>query len=216
LSPARVRRPAAVARLAQTLGVAITMPQFLPLLTRSDTRVMVFVDGENLAIRYKAELGFGTPCNHVAYAPDVMVWSPYASRSNGPEEYVRRYYYTSATGDLAARSQIELKLRDAGIEAPRVFARDKNGRSKQVDITLTTEMLTHAHRDNFDIAVLVSGDADYVPLVEAVKAEGKRVALWALESGLSPKLKLAADHYWNIGDLLFREGNDQAFLNTYD
>jgi uncharacterized LabA/DUF88 family protein len=192
------------------------MPQFLPLLTRPDTRVMVFVDGENLAIRYKVQLQAGAPCNHVAYIPDVMVWSPYASRNKGPEEYVRRYYYTSAAGDAESRSQIELKLRECGIEAPCVFPRDKNGRSKQVDITLTTEMLTHAHRDNFDVAVLVSGDADYVPLIEAVKAEGKRVALWALESGLSPRLKLAADHYWNIGDLLFREGNTQGFLSIYD
>ena len=177
---------------------------------------MVFVDGENLAIRYKAEMGSRAPCNHVTYVPDVMVWSPFASRRSGPEEYVRRYYYTSTTGDAEARSQIEIKLRESGIEAPRVFTRDKSGRSKQVDITLTTEMLTHAHRDNFDIAVLVSGDGDYVPLVEAVKAEGKRVALWAPSSGLSPKLKLAADHYWNISDLLFRESGDQAFLGIYD
>ena len=192
------------------------MPQFLPLLTRPDTRVMVFVDGENLAIRYKAELGDKAPCNHIAYVPDVMVWSPYASRSKGPEEYVRRYFYTSTTGDAGVRAQIESKLREAGIEAPRVFSRDKNGRSKQVDITLTTEMLTHAHRDNFDVAVLVSGDGDYVSLVEAVKAEGKRVALWALGSGLSPKLRMASDHYWDIGELLFREGSNQAFLSIYD
>lgn len=192
------------------------MPQFLPLLTRPDTRVMIFVDGENLAIRYKAELGTAAPCNHVVYVPDVVVWSPYASRAKGPEEYVRRYYYASTSGDAQVREQLELKLRDAGIEAPRVFPRDKAGRSKQVDVTLTTEMLTHAHRDNYDVAVLVSGDGDYVPLVEAVKDEGKRVAVWALASGLSPKLKLAADHFWNIGELLFREGATQGFLSIYD
>lgn len=184
------------------------MPQFLPILTRQHTRVMIFVDGENLAIRYKEELGDRASVGHVVCVPDVYVWSHYASRKNGPEEYIRRYYYTSCRGDEQARTDLEDQLRIAGIEAPRVFPRTKTGRSKQVDITLATEMLTHAHRDNYDIAVLVSGDGDYVPLVDAVKSEGKRVALWALETGLSPKLKRSADHYWNIGELLFRQDSD--------
>jgi uncharacterized protein (TIGR00288 family) len=97
-----------------------------------------------------------------------------------------------------------------------VFPRNKNGRSKGVDITLATDMLTHAHHKNFDIAILITGDGDYVPLVEAVKREGCRVVLWALESGLSPALKKAADHYWDIGELLFRESTgDTAFTAIY-
>jgi uncharacterized LabA/DUF88 family protein len=73
-------------------------------------------------------------------------------------------------------------------------------------------MLTHAHRRNYDIAVLVAGDEDYVPLVEAVKNEGCQVAVWALASGLSPALRHASDHFWDIGTLLFRE--DSEALNT--
>jgi uncharacterized LabA/DUF88 family protein len=184
------------------------MPQFLPPLSRDSTRVMMFVDGENLAIRYKAELGTRTPAEHVVHFPDVMVWSRYASRVDGPQEYIRRYYYTSARGDDGTRNEIEEALRVMGVEAPRVFPRQQSGRSKRVDITLTTEMLSHAHRDNYDIAILVSGDGDYVPLVDAVKSEGKRVVLWALESGLNSGLRKAADHYWNIGDLLFRPESD--------
>jgi uncharacterized LabA/DUF88 family protein len=187
------------------------LPQFLPPLTRETTRVMIFVDGENLAIRYKAELADRKPVSHVVHVTDTMVWSNYASRQNGPQEFVRRYYYTSARGDEDARDQLEIQLKDLGIEAPRVFPRKKTGRSKRVDITLATEMLTHAHRGNYDIAVLVAGDEDYVPLIEAVKQEGKRVAVWALESGLSPAIKKAADHYWNIGELLFRERKTDGF-----
>jgi uncharacterized LabA/DUF88 family protein len=172
---------------------------------------MMFIDGENLAIRYKAELGDREPFGHVAYVPDVMVWSAYASRRHGPQEFVRRYYYTSARGDEDTRNAIELQLQSLGVEAPRVFPRKKSGRSKRVDITLATDMLLHAHRRNYDIAVLVGGDEDYVPLVEAVKAEGRRVALWALESGLSPALRKAADHFWNVGELLFRDDNTSSF-----
>ena len=190
------------------------MPLFLPNTTRQDARVMMFIDGENLAIRYKAELGTETPVSHVKHVQDVMVWSGYASRIHGPQNYIRRYYYTSCCGDNERRKEIECTLKKLGIEAPRVFPRTKTRGSKRVDITLATEMLTHAHRKNYDVAVLVAGDEDYVPLIEAVKNEGCQVAIWALKNGLSPALLHASDHYWNIGDLLFRE-DDNALRDIY-
>lgn len=175
---------------------------------------MIFVDGENLSIRYKAELGDRTPVKHVVYKPDTYVWSPWVSRIRGPENYIRRYYFTSTTGDRKELERVEDELLRVGMDAPRIFQKVKGRRSKRVDITLATEMLTHAHRKNYDIAVLVAGDEDYVPLVEAVQREGRQVALWMLESGLSPALKKACDHYWNIGEALFTEAGS-AFEQMY-
>jgi uncharacterized LabA/DUF88 family protein len=74
----------------------------------------------------------------------------------------------------------------------------KGKRSKRVDITLASELLTHVHRRNMDIAVLVAGDEDYVPLVESVKSEGCRVVLWFFKEGLSTNLELAVDHAFNL------------------
>lgn len=192
------------------------MPQFLPPTARSETLVMMFVDGENLAKRYGAILKTDKPRSHVVYEPDVYVWSRYATRINGPQDFIRRYYYTSAPGDQPSRDTIAEQLRQLGIEAPRVFHRPRNGRSKRVDITLATDMLSHAHRKNYDIAILVAGDGDYVPLVEAVKAEGRRVALWFVHDGLSPSLKAASDHYWDIGKCLFSgPEKEPAFTAIY-
>lgn len=177
---------------------------------------MMFVDGENLAIRYGAVLGENSPRSHVVFEKNVYVWSKFASRLNGPQDYIRRYYYTSAHGDTDKLASFEQRLREVGIEAPRVFPRKRNGRSKRVDITLATDMLTHAHRHNYDIAILVAGDEDYVPLVEAVKAEGRRVALWFPNDGLSPALRAAADHYWDICQLFFdRPDMNPAFQMLY-
>jgi len=64
-------------------------------------------------------------------------------------------------------------------------------------------MFTHAHRRNYDIAVLVAGDEDYLPLVEAVKGEGRQVVLWFVQDGLSAALQRSADHFWDLGKLLF-------------
>lgn len=190
------------------------MPLFLPATAPKNSRVMIFVDGENLAIRYKSELEGNQPHSHVKYAPDVYVWSPYISRIHGPENYIRRYYYTSTPGDKGQIEKTENELLKTGIDAPRIFHKTKGTRSKGVDIKLATEMLTHAHRKNYDIAVLVSGDGDYVPLVEAVQNEGRQVVLWALKSGLNPALRKTCDHYWDIGEALFRQ-EDPAFREIY-
>jgi uncharacterized LabA/DUF88 family protein len=94
-------------------------------------------------------------------------------------------------------------LKKAGIEAPRVFKKTKDRGSKGVDIALATDMLGHAHRKHYDLAILVAGDGDYVPLVEAVQREGALVHVWFLQNGLSPSLQMAADGYADItGDLL--------------
>ena len=64
-------------------------------------------------------------------------------------------------------------------------------------------MLLHATRNNYDRAVLVAGDEDYVPLVEALKREGKMIFVWFLEDRLSPALKRNTDHYADLGEILF-------------
>ncbi|MGI9297451.1 MAG: NYN domain-containing protein [Gammaproteobacteria bacterium] len=49
----------------------------------------------------------------------------------------------------------------------------KLGREKTVDVNLAVDMLQM--RDAYDIAVVVSGDQDYLPAVHAVKNAGKTV-----------------------------------------
>ncbi len=170
-----------------------------------DVRIMMFIDGENLAIRYKEMLANGRqPHNHVLHKPDVAVWTQHANMRNR-YSVVRNYYYTSSPGDEQERESVLVALKDVGIQQPRVFHKPRSGRSKRVDITLCTDMLSHAHRKNYDLAVLVTGDEDYVPLVEAVASEGKIVVLWALESGLSKHLEHSVDHCFDLGEILFND-----------
>lgn len=85
-----------------------------------------------------------------------------------------------------------------GIHAPRVFPKFKQKGSKRVDISLSVDMLSHAQAGSYDAAVLVAGDEDYVPLVEAVEAQGRQVFVWFVSSGLSPALKRQADYFFNL------------------
>ena len=171
-----------------------------------ESRVMVFIDGENLSIRYGEMLNGKEPLKHVSYLKDVYVWSHYLNlKGHRTCEIVRKYYYTSATGDALKLDGISNHLKEIGIEAPRVFKKYKKRGSKQVDISLSVDMLAHASRKNYDVAVLVAGDEDYTPLVDAVMSEGRRVCLWFLEKGLSPILKNRVDHYFSLEHVLFDE-----------
>lgn len=165
----------------------------------ADPRSMLFVDGENFAMRYAETLAAWKEArshmrpppephaaalignNGVWYEPNVALWAQCLNPDpRGHWRLVRRHFYTSVPGDEPERQRIEQWLKDRGFEAPRVFHRDRNRGSKQVDITLTTEMLTHAHRRHYATAILIAGDADYCPLVRAVKA--------AYTSGLSQRV----------------------------
>jgi uncharacterized LabA/DUF88 family protein len=111
---------------------------------------------------------------------------------------IRRHYYTSVQGDNPKVHDVERKLKELGIEAPRVFQKQKGKPRKRVDVSLATDMLLHASRKHYDAAVLITGDEDFVPLVEAVQGEGAIVWLWSIENGLSDALRHAVDECIDI------------------
>lgn len=187
------------------------MPNYLPFSPPRNSRYMVFVDGENLAIRYKnhiKENNLVVP-DHVRHVEDVYVWSELANQRNHTVcSLVRSYYYTCARGDHNKIEELSDELLNCGISDPRIFKKNTNNRSKRVDITLATEMLSHAFNDNYEIAVLVAGDEDYVPLVQELKRSGKQVALWFFENGLSKHLRRECDLFLDIEFFLCRDEND--------
>jgi len=52
---------------------------------------------------------------------------------------------------------------------------------------------------NIDVIVLCSGDGDYIPLVEYLRNQGKRVEVIAFGRTTSSKLKEVADEFLDIG-----------------
>ena len=191
------------------------MPHYLPISVPNNSRFMVFVDGENLAIRYKNFIDSNNQSipDHVKYERDVYVWTQYANRHTHRDcALVRSFYYTCARGDHERIENLNDELIDCGITDPRVFKKNTNNRSKRVDITLATEMLSHAYRDNYDVAVLVAGDEDYVPLVQEVKRTGKQVALWFIGSGLSKYLHRESDIFLDMEFFLCR---DSGYIARY-
>jgi uncharacterized LabA/DUF88 family protein len=76
---------------------------------------------------------------------------------------------------------------------------------KGVDIQLATDIITHSFKNNYDVAVLVAGDNDYVGALQAVKDNGKNVevALFGKER-TSRQLRVAADKVITINGRFLR------------
>jgi uncharacterized LabA/DUF88 family protein len=176
-----------------------------------DKRWMMFVDGENLTIRAQEIAGQqGVDLNDrqafPVYLKDVYFWP--AGSLPWDHNWVRRpyaqmraercYFYTCAFGDDIKLDAAHDELQKIGFN-PIVISKRKGQRAKGVDISLTKDMLLQAFLDNYDIAVLVAGDGDYVPLVDEVKRLGKYVVVAFFDpSGLNPALKRAADEFYPL------------------
>jgi uncharacterized LabA/DUF88 family protein len=95
----------------------------------------------------------------------------------------RANYYTSVVGDADKLNKVAKRLWALGFD-PHVFKKARQEeKAKGVDIALTKDMLSHAFRNNYEIAVLYAGDGDYVPLVEEVKSLGKLFISISSETG---------------------------------
>ncbi len=66
---------------------------------------------------------------------------------------------------------------------------------KGVDVLLATDMVSLAFRDGYDTAILVSGDSDYVPVVEEIQSLGKRVENASFKRTSSFELRKVCDDF---------------------
>jgi uncharacterized LabA/DUF88 family protein len=175
-------------------------------------RWMLFVDGENFTIRAQdlAQKKQIALIQGDFYLEDVFVWLPKVEATDAiiysaaqpriQGHAIRSHFYTSAEGDGDRITTIRECLWKLKFH-PEVFKKTRRDqKAKGVDIALSRDMLTHAFFNNYDVAILISGDGDYVPLVSEVKRLGKVVYVAFFEdSGLNPELRLSADLFADIG-----------------
>lgn len=195
-------------------------------------RVMFFIDGENLVLRYQDMLEQEyQPLNKIKHEKDVYVWHSDVIRAN-VGNIIRVNYYTSAQGTETKIDSLSEDIKKieylyqgppvgggggrygGGIHHenfkghifPHVFKKkDKEARSRLVDITITIDMLHYASLQMLDAVYLISGDGDFIPLIKEVMRRGVRVHLMALSSGLNPKLPISGDEFECIDSRLLKE-----------
>ena len=85
--------------------------------------------------------------------------------------------------------------------------RGRNRRQKGVDTLIAVDMLSGAFDKVFTVAILVAGDADFVPVVQEVKRRGVMVGLIGEPSSTSEDLKRAVDRFQPLDPI----GDDNVF-----
>jgi hypothetical protein len=72
------------------------------------------------------------------------------------------------------------------------------GREKGIDVLLALHLVLGAIRDEYDVAILFSGDTDLVPAIDEVLAVGKRVenAVWKPDGEHARPLRATDRKIW--------------------
>jgi len=169
-------------------------------------RVMIFIDGSNLYHSLKShfkrtDTDIGKFCNRLLEKRRLIriyYYNARVGRTQEPERYRDQQAFFNS---VSAIPYCELRLgRLVYINWPAAPPYEKG-----IDILLTTDLLTHSFKNNYDVGILVAGDSDYVGAVQAVKDNGKNceVALFGKERTSRP-LREVADKVINIDGRFLR------------
>ena len=138
----------------------------------------------------------------------------------------RSVYFTSAVTNDQEMHQIRVALRDfeldphVVLERKQAAERRKNKlrdagvieKPKGVDIALAVRMLEDAHKQTtFDRCHLFTSDADFLPVIRAVMAQGKQVYVFGYKDSLPEQSELlyTPDQFIDLGQML----RDECELN---
>ena len=181
-------------------------------------RSILLADGENLAIRYQALIASGrVPKATNVHIQDVFVWQPDPNSLGSfiRTDILRINYYSSVVGDDVRVevvrdhiSKVKYYAHDdlyGGCQLhPHVFKKLKSStKSRRVDINIAIDAMRHAYTDAVDVIYLMSGDGDFLHLVEEIARSGKKVCVAAFSSGLETRLRSSVDHFTLLDDIFF-------------
>lgn len=136
-------------------------------------RAIVFVDGNNLYRGLKTcygieRLDLEPFCRHIIQDRELRaIYYADASfiQERGPENYRRQQAYFSHIRRI--KGLIFRRGYYSEWATPPV--------EKAVDVYLATDMVDLCHRDEFDVAYLVSGDSDLTPAADILVRQGKHI-----------------------------------------
>jgi uncharacterized LabA/DUF88 family protein len=157
-----------------------------PVITKyPDQRVGIFVDVSNMywaVRRMGGSLNFRNMREAAVGNRKLIRALAYAVSSGAPDE--QKFF------DAVSKAGFEVKLKEL-----QVFFGGK--KKADWDVGLAMDMVRLAPL--IDVAVLVSGDGDYVPVVEFLQNSGHLVEVMAFKEGVSAKLVERADAFIDMG-----------------
>jgi len=167
---------------------------------------MIFIDGSNLYHSLKGffkrtDIDIGKFCNKLLDKRRLIRIYYYNAKVGYKEEPERYRDQQKFFASVTAVPYTELRLgRLVYNNWPTAPPYEKG-----VDIQLATDMITHSFKNNYDVAILVAGDNDYVGAIQSVKDNGKNleVALFGKER-TSMQLRKVTDRVITINARLLK------------
>lgn len=160
--------------------------------TNRENRAMVFVDLRNVLRSVDVE-------DATNFRLDLC---QLAKQLAEPREIVGAYVFDTKAPEGDDRNRpLHDKLRACGF---RLVARDFDANlkeQKEVDVAMACEILSHALKDHYDVAIIVSGDRDFIPVIEHVQAAGKKVEVASFAGSASNQMRKAGDVFHDLDQI---------------
>ncbi len=159
-------------------------------------RVMIFIDGSNLYHALKHSMG-----------RTQIDFGKFIYKLTGPDrELLRAYYYNAPVDQTREPERYKRQQQffnrlyatpDLEVVLGRLVHRS-DGRviEKGVDVALVVDMITKAYTNQYDVAILVSGDGDFARAIQAVKNTGRKVEVAFFDKCYH--LQVAADRFVSL------------------
>ena len=151
-----------------------------------EQRVAVFIDVQNMY--HSARNLFGARVNFKEVVKEAV-----AGR-----KLIRAFAYVVRTKSGEEKAFFEALIK-SGIETRVKDLQEFFGGAKKADWDVGMALDAVRTSEIVDALVIVSGDGDFLPLVEYLKGKGRRVEIVAFDRTASQKLKEAADDFTDIG-----------------
>src|SRR3989344_3920917 len=156
-------------------------------LKHKNQRVAVFMDAQNMY--HSARSLFGGRVNFKAVLHAAV----------GGRQLIRAFSYVIRTKTGEEKAFLDA-LEKLGIELRVKDLQEFYGGAKKADwdVGLTVDAVRTA--EIVDTIVIASGDGDFIPLVEYLKNQGRRVEVLSFGKSTSGKLKEIADAFIDLGE----------------
>jgi len=159
----------------------------MTVIKHKEQRVGVFIDTQNLyhSARnlYNARVNFGAVLKEAVAGRKLVRAVAYVIATEAGDE---KNFFEALT-----KLGIETKTKDLQV----FHTGTKKG---DWDVGLTVDVMRMASR--LDAVIIVSGDGDFIPLVEYLKNQGRRVEVIAFGRSTSGKIKEIADEFIDLGE----------------
>lgn len=139
-------------------------------------RVVIFIDGSNLyhnLKRYSISLPFEEIIKRVETKRKVikiLYYTAFLDKSVNEEGYFKHIGFLDNLKKIPNFKVILCRLRKIILQDGSVEFKIKGN-----DVFLATDLIKGAYENLYDVAIVISGDADFIPAINLVRKKGKKV-----------------------------------------